>query len=283
MLPPELVDLVVRHGWDSLSTTNYRHGYAMTQWMLVSHEWLRIVVPIFLQDSWITSTPHMYYMCNMANSVPPSYICRLAGIMDGRVYIKENCRSLTIPVYQELPEEFAAQCAELVEYAQNPECTVLIKDLLPVIKRTSTFPIDPCFVASFIRDYTPNITSLHFILVDCTPVFYHWEMPKVARYWRTDQYPETLTDLGITFAYTTPPPALLRDAPRGTFFPPRSPGDIPPLHNFAGVKRLVVRDVHADFIAFITTACPVLECIESTPCAYHVVGSAGAFYSYYVD
>ncbi|KAJ7628356.1 hypothetical protein FB45DRAFT_1028452 [Roridomyces roridus] len=241
MLPPELFELIVRLGWDCLSTTNYRHSYAMTQWMLVSHEWLRIVVPIVSRNVWIISIPHdMHYICGITN-MTESCIYQLAGISNVREYFQEICRSVTIVVYQGIQAEYLAQCAELEEYARNPECTLLIKDSLPVTQRLPMFPLGPRFVASFIRDYTPNIKSLHFILVDCTPVYHHWAMSMVTPYLRTDQYPETLTDLGISFAYTSPPPALLRDAPRGTFFPPRSPGDIPPLHNFAGIKCLVVR------------------------------------------
>ncbi|KAJ6476155.1 hypothetical protein C8R45DRAFT_1008997, partial [Mycena sanguinolenta] len=43
----------------------------------------------------------------------------------------------------------------------------------------------------------------------------------------TTQYPESLTELHVTYAYTSPPPALLMDAPRGTFFPPPSTIDLP--------------------------------------------------------
>ncbi|KAJ7628389.1 hypothetical protein FB45DRAFT_867467 [Roridomyces roridus] len=261
VLEAGLVELIVGYGWDCLSATNYRHGYAMTQWMLVSHEWLKIVVPIVFRDVWITSVPHMRYISTITNA---SYICQLAGIDNPRKYIMENCRSLTVSAYQKRPGEYAAQCAELEEYARNPNCTLLIADFLPARQRVPAWGIPPRFLATFIRDYVPFITSLHFVLVDCTPVYYNWQMRTVTPYLQTDQYPPQLADLHITFAYTTPPPRLLRDAPRGTFFPPRSESDLPPLHNFPGVRRLVVRDVHADFIAFITNACPVLECIEST-------------------
>ncbi|KAJ7628357.1 hypothetical protein FB45DRAFT_1028453 [Roridomyces roridus] len=215
MLPPELVELIVGYGWDCLSTTNYRHGYAMTQWMLVSHEWLRIAVLVVFRNVWITSIPHMDYMSKIVDA---SFICQLAGIDKPRKYIMENCRSLTISAFQRRQGEYAAQCAELEE-----------------------------FVATFIRDYVPFITSLHFVLVDCTPVYYNWQMPTVTPYLQTDQYPPQLADLHTTFAYTTPPPAILRDAPRGTFFPPRSQSDLPPLHNFVGVRRLVCIESTAEF------------------------------------
>ncbi|KAJ7628367.1 hypothetical protein FB45DRAFT_918117 [Roridomyces roridus] len=233
----------------------------MTQWMLVSHGWLKIVIPIVFRNVWITSIPHMHYMSKIVDA---SFICQLAGITNVAKYFKENCRSLTVSAFQRRQGEYAAQCAELEEYARDPRCTLLIEDFLPVRQRQATFGIPPRLVATFIRDYVPFITSLHFVLVDCTPVYYNWEMRFVTPYLRSNEYPWNLTDLYINFAYTTPPPALLRDAPPGTFYPPRSEDDIPPLHEFAGVRRLVVRDVHADFIAFLATACPLLECIEST-------------------
>ncbi|KAJ6463330.1 hypothetical protein C8R45DRAFT_940303 [Mycena sanguinolenta] len=54
------------------------------------------------------------------------------------------------------------------------------------------------------------------------------------------------------------------DAPRGTFFPPPSTLDLPLRCRFDGVRRLVVRDANADFVAFLTTACPRLQKVEST-------------------
>ncbi|KAJ7628463.1 hypothetical protein FB45DRAFT_38469 [Roridomyces roridus] len=243
MLPPELVELIVGYGWDCLSTTNYRHAYAMTQWMLVSRDWLRIVATIVFRDLWITSIPHMHYICGIVIA-SESNVCQLAGIDNPRKYITENCRSLTVSAYQKHSEEYAAQCAELEEYAGNPNRTLLIQDFVLVRQRLPAWGILPRYVASFIRDYTPNITSLHFVLVDCTPVYHNWDMPIFTPYLTADSYPYTLTDLFITFAYTTPPPALLQDAPRGTFYPPRSRQDMPRLHPFTGVRWLVVRDVH---------------------------------------
>ncbi|KAJ6476147.1 hypothetical protein C8R45DRAFT_1008971 [Mycena sanguinolenta] len=45
---------------------------------------------------------------------------------------------------------------------------------------------------------------------------------------------------------------------------PRLPLDLPLQCYFDGIRRLVVWDANADFVAFLTTACPQLERIEST-------------------
>ncbi|KAJ7933031.1 hypothetical protein B0H13DRAFT_2307310 [Mycena leptocephala] len=76
---------------------------------------------------------------------------------------------------------------------------------------------------------------------------------------------ESIRILHVTFAYTSPPPRLLLDAPRGTFYPPPWPhAEMPRRCRFDGVRRLVVRDANADFVAFLTTTCPRLERVEST-------------------
>ncbi|KAJ6476225.1 hypothetical protein C8R45DRAFT_1102495 [Mycena sanguinolenta] len=77
------------------------------------------------------------------------------------------------------------------------------------------------------------------------------------------EYPSFLVELHVTFAYTTPPPALLMDAPRSTFFPPPTRSDLPIWCRFDGVKKHVVRDANSDFVAFLTTACP--QCREDVP------------------
>ncbi|KAJ7628429.1 hypothetical protein FB45DRAFT_867497 [Roridomyces roridus] len=133
-------------------------------------------------------------------------------------------------------------------------------------QRGPSYGIPPSLIATIIRDYLPNITSLHFVLVDCPPTFWYWDM--YTGFWlpcyNANDYPECLTTVHITFAYTTPPSPLLVGAPRGTFFPPRHPCDVPQLYRFTAVKRLVVREANTDFIAFLTEVCPELECIEST-------------------
>ncbi|KAJ7929674.1 hypothetical protein B0H13DRAFT_1963612, partial [Mycena leptocephala] len=84
-------------------------------------------------------------------------------------------------------------------------------------------------------------------------------------YKRTLAFPLSLIELHVTFAYTSPPPMLLLNAPRGTFYPPPWPhGEMPRRCRFDGVRRLVVRDANADFVAFLTTTCPRLERVEST-------------------
>ncbi|KAJ7755160.1 hypothetical protein B0H16DRAFT_1830749, partial [Mycena metata] len=138
-LPPELVEQIIDDAWGCLSTSNHRHGYFVTQWMLVSGDWLKIVLFVV----------------------------------------------------------FRGRC---------------------------------------------------------------WEIP--AYDWWPKEHP--LTELHISFAYTSPHPIALLDAPRGTFFPRRWSGDLPTGCCFRGVRKLVVRDANADFVAFMTIACPQLERIEST-------------------
>ncbi|KAJ7929700.1 hypothetical protein B0H13DRAFT_1963676, partial [Mycena leptocephala] len=78
-------------------------------------------------------------------------------------------------------------------------------------------------------------------------------------------FPLSLIELHVIFAYTSPPPMLLLNAPRGIFYPPPWPhGEMPRRCRFDGVRRLVVRDANADFVAFLTMTCPRLERVEST-------------------
>ncbi|KAJ7938146.1 hypothetical protein B0H13DRAFT_2301718 [Mycena leptocephala] len=140
--------------------------------------------------------------------------------------------------------------------------------LLPGVGRyeTQEYAIPSRSIATVIRDYIPHITTLHFVLVDCTATYGAWDTSTSTRlpYTMTMHYPLSLVELHVSFAYTSPPPALLLDAPRGTFFPPPFCGELPPLCRFDGVRRLVVRDANADFVAFLTTACPQLERVKST-------------------
>ncbi|KAJ7608429.1 hypothetical protein FB45DRAFT_877284 [Roridomyces roridus] len=116
-----------------------------------------------------------------------------------------------------------------------------------------------------IIDWMPKITSLHFVLVDCLPTYWYWYMERdVLTGFFGELYPDCLTDVHFTFAYTSPPPPLLVGASRGTFFPPRRMSDRRRFLDFTAVKRLVVRDANADFVASMSTKCPQLECIEST-------------------
>ncbi|KAJ7622475.1 hypothetical protein FB45DRAFT_1061938 [Roridomyces roridus] len=230
LLPPEIVELIVRYAWGCLSTTSYRHSYAMTQWMLVSHEWLKIVSPITLGDLWVTSTAHMQYMTNNISTTDVSCIFRLAGIPNVAKYLSDNCRSLTVSKESKLQElELSSSI--------HPFCT-----WEPDFRHSKS-------VAAFIQNYVPFITSLHFVLVDCH------NLPL----WLLDSYPLQVTDVHVTCAYTTAPPSRIYQAPRPKIFLPDNC-----MHTFPGVRRLVVRDVHTDLIAVITAMCPVLECIEST-------------------
>ncbi|KAJ7608403.1 hypothetical protein FB45DRAFT_1067494 [Roridomyces roridus] len=232
----------------------------MTRWMLVSREWLSIAVPIFLRDVWATCGSIQFHL--FANWRPDSCLLyKLAGITDLKQYLAQNCRSLTVSVYQVFEGEYERQCTEMAEYAADKSDSIS----LPSRRRLPHFGIPLEDVARVIRDFLPNTISLHFVLVDCVPTsFWQWYMHRNSRF-APDGYPDTLTNLHITFTYTSPPPPLLIDAARGTFFPPRRPPDnLLHVVNFDSIKRLVVREANADFVAFFTTLCPKLECIEST-------------------
>ncbi|KAJ7681140.1 hypothetical protein B0H17DRAFT_72318 [Mycena rosella] len=239
MFPPELVELIVYHAWDCLSTSSHRHAHSMANWMLVSRDWLKIVLSIVFRDLWITSHAHIQYIvdvcCKSSNS---SFICELAGITDVRRHLAQTCRSLTVSVYH--------------SYGywrfRSPSYAIPCESITPII-----------------RNFTPWIRSLHFVLVDCTATFCNWDMPPgIVPGLLPRECAPCLVELHVTFAYTSPPPTLLLDAPRGTFFPPPSRYDLPMHFRFRRVRRLVVREANADFVAFLTTACPMLESVEST-------------------
>ncbi|KAJ7166654.1 hypothetical protein C8R46DRAFT_1219057 [Mycena filopes] len=187
-------------------------------------------------------------------------VCRLAGILNIREHIAQTCRSLTISVYHIDEEEYGFQCTDLIEYATKDPHRIR---LLPGAGRyrTQEYALPSMEIAHVIRTFIPRITVLHFVLLDCTATYGAWDVsegfPLLG-----PEYPLSLTELHVTFAYTSPPPALLLDAPRGTFFPPSS-GQIGRCR-FDGIRKLVIRDANADFVAFLTTACPRLERVEST-------------------
>ncbi|KAJ6541470.1 hypothetical protein B0H19DRAFT_316064 [Mycena capillaripes] len=260
MLPPELVELIISHAWGCLSTSSHRHGHSMTQWMLVSRDWLKIVLPVVFRDLWITSYAHIRHIIYICR-VNRSFVCELLGITNVHLHLAETCRSLTISVHTTSEDQYASQCRELIEYATTDSSR---EQLLSEISRHE-YAIPCPSIASVVHTYTPHITALHFVLVDCAATFSTWDtLPMPMPYITARTYPLTLTELHVTFAYTSPPPVVLVDAPRGTFFPPPSSLDLPPQCRFDGVRRLVVRGANADFVAFLTTACPRLESVEST-------------------
>jgi hypothetical protein len=162
-------------------------------------------------------------------------------------------------VYHRYEGEYASQCADLIEYATPGSNR---RFLLPGswADRSPSYAIPTESLATVIRDFMPCITSLHFVLVDCTATYHCWDMPLPPKFVAIDDY---IVELHVTFAYTAPPPTLLLDAPRGTFFPSWI-FRMPPQFLFQGVRKLVVRDANADFVAYLTTACPRLESVEST-------------------
>ncbi|KAJ7810371.1 hypothetical protein B0H14DRAFT_3480725 [Mycena olivaceomarginata] len=194
-----------------------------------------------------------------------SFICELAGITDVRQHLAQTCRSLTISVFTNFEGEYASQCRELIEYATaDPQPFQLLSDFMRSRYGTYMYAIPSQDIDTVIRDFTPRVSALHFILINCTATYGAWDTYVTTPYIKTAVYPLSLVDLHITFAYTSSPPALLLDAPRGTFFPPRHRWDLPKRCRFDGVRRLVVRNANADFVVFMTMVCPRLERVEST-------------------
>ncbi|KAJ6463329.1 hypothetical protein C8R45DRAFT_1220186 [Mycena sanguinolenta] len=264
MFPPELVELIIDHAWGCLSTSSHQHGLSMTRWMLVSHDWLKIVLSMVCCDLWITSDAHLSYIVRMCND-NASFICGLAGIADIRQHLIRTCRFLIISVYHSYQGEYMDQCSELIEYAT----TEPRRDRL--FSRSYNYglyryAVPTRSIATFIARFAPGVRTLHFVLIDCTATYRAWNttQPSFVDPFSISEYPVSLVELYVTFAYTSPPPALLIGASRGIFFPPPSRWELPIKCRFYGVKRLVVRDANADFVAFLTTACPRLQKIEST-------------------
>ncbi|KAJ7601497.1 hypothetical protein DFH06DRAFT_1352727 [Mycena polygramma] len=261
MFPLELVELIIHYAWGCISTSSHRHAHSMTKWMLASRDWLNIVVSVVFRNLWITSPVHLEYILHICRS-NTSFVCRLAGIMDIHEHLAQTCRSLTISVYHIYEEEYAFQCTDLIEYATADPHGV---QLLPGAGRyrTQEYAIPSQRIAAVIRDFVPQITVLHFVLLDCTATYGAWTVTESFAHLCTEEYPLSLTELHVAFAYTSPPQAFLLDAPRGTFFPPPCEGEIARCW-FNGIRKLVVWDANADFVAFMTTVCPRLERVEST-------------------
>ncbi|KAJ7630052.1 hypothetical protein DFH06DRAFT_1439621 [Mycena polygramma] len=257
-IPPELVEQIIHHGWNCLSSSSHRHGYSMTQWMLVSRDWLKIVLSVVSRDLWLTSPAHANYINSICED-RPSFICMLAGVPHFSEHLAETCQSLTISVYNQYDDQYPEQCTDLIQYATTEHRIYLLRSMEKPQKRA----ISPAALADVIRALTPRITALHFVLIDCSTTYRDWDAWAPLPYMTERKYPLSLVELQVAFVYTSPPLPLLLDAPRGTFFPPRDP-DLPHWFTFHGVKKLVVRDSNADFVAFLTTACPRLEEIEST-------------------
>ncbi|KAJ6464281.1 hypothetical protein C8R47DRAFT_1224797 [Mycena vitilis] len=242
-VPPELVEQIIYHGWNCLSSTSHRHGYSMTQWMLVSRDWLKIVLSVVFRDLWLTSPAHANYINSICKD-HPSFICMLAGIADVSEHLAETCQSLTISVYQQYEEDYPKQCKDLIDYATDEHRTHLLRSLV----KTQDRAISPNILAEFIRTFTPRIAALHFVLIDCSATYRDWEA------WA----PLSPSSIHL------PPARSCSMHLVALFPPPRIDFDIPDWYTFHGVKNLVVRDANADFVAFMITACPRLEKIEST-------------------
>ncbi|KAJ6476195.1 hypothetical protein C8R45DRAFT_1102465 [Mycena sanguinolenta] len=198
-------------------------------------------------------TPTAITLCTSAPSTPSSHP-PYAGIRDIE-HLTRTCRSLTVSVYHKFQHHYADECAQLIEHATTDSPRNQFFSSLQLYRfRHQRYAIPSKSIASFISVYTPAITTLHFVLVDCTATYREWDtsfpwIPLPSYYPSTDRYPASLVELHVTFAYTSFPPALLVDAPRGTFFPPPSHLDLPRRCCFHGVQRLIGRDANADFVA----------------------------------
>ncbi|KAJ7654440.1 hypothetical protein DFH06DRAFT_1202438 [Mycena polygramma] len=237
----------------------------MSQWMLVSRDWLNIVLSVVFRDLWITSRAHIQYILDICNN-NSSFICTLAGVSNVNQHLTETCQSLTISVYHSYKGQYADMSAQLIEFATTEvprRRSYLVPGMDPY---TQHYAIPQPDVATVITMFTPRITSLHFVFIDCNATYRDWNSWKRPSFeGRTVRnYPLSLVELHVTFAYTSPPDARILEAPRGTFFPPPEPGAMPLRCGFQGVKKLVVWDANADFVAFLVTACPRLETVNST-------------------
>ncbi|KAJ7206828.1 hypothetical protein GGX14DRAFT_637047 [Mycena pura] len=260
MLPLELVELIIYHAWGCLSTSSHQHGFSMTQWMLVNRDWLSIVISIVFRDLWITTPAHKSYIQSLHKS--RTFIFELAGIPDAHEHLRQMFRSLTISVYHTDPALYASYCSKLLKYASTSPSERFMVGRFAI---DSAYAVSSTYVFTFAHIFTPRATSLHFVLIDSNATYGGWDTGYYRDYFATE-FPYSLRELHITFAYTSPPPTLLLDAPRGTFFPPswlRWP-DLPRRCWFGGVRKLVIWDANADFVAFMTTACPHLERVETT-------------------
>ncbi|KAJ6507881.1 hypothetical protein C8R47DRAFT_1099863 [Mycena vitilis] len=227
--------------------------------MLVSREWLIIVLSVVFRNLWITSRAHLRYIVRICLE-NTSFVFTLAGISNIHHHLAETCQSLTISVQHPYEGQYSLACTHLIEYATAEQRR---NHLIPATSGyTQAHTIPPQEISLFVAEFIPRITALHFVFIDCNATYRDWDT--LGQGSISTPYPCSLVELHVTFAYTSPPPALLLDAPRHTFFPPPHSNDTPFLHGFGPIKRLVVREANADFVAFLTTACPSLQIVEST-------------------
>ncbi|KAF7373398.1 hypothetical protein MSAN_00549400 [Mycena sanguinolenta] len=207
MFPPELVELIIDYAWGCLSTSSHQHALSMTRWMLVSHNWLKIVLSIVFRDLWITSGAHARYIIRICRT-NTSFVCELAGITHIQWHLTRTCRSLIVSAYHKYQADYADQCAELIEYTTTDSHRdyLLSGDLYSYALHRYAIPTR-C-IATFIFKYTTRITTLHFVLVDCTATYGAWDTaePNLISPLSISGYPDCLIELHVTFAYTSPPP-----------------------------------------------------------------------------
>ncbi|KAJ7217300.1 hypothetical protein GGX14DRAFT_602889 [Mycena pura] len=188
MLPLELVELIIYHAWGCLSTSSHWHGFSMTQWMLVNRDWLSIVISVVFRDLWVTTPAHMDYIHSLRSS-RTTFIFELVGIPDVHGHL---CQ------------------IKLLRYASStsrPERLVDDYD-------DGAYAVSSTYVFSFAQGFTPRATSLHFVLIDCNATYGAWNTSHP--HFGATEFPYSLRELHVTFAYTSPPPTLLLDAPSGT-------------------------------------------------------------------
>ncbi|KAJ7762524.1 hypothetical protein B0H16DRAFT_1718975 [Mycena metata] len=121
----------------------------MTQWMLVSREWLNIIVAFVFRDLWLTSPEHYEYVTEICNS-NSSFICALA----------------------DFGWEYTRQCKKLIEYAT----TVPRRDqILPRGYKSQIYAIPCKTIPTLLQKVTPRVTALHFVLIDCNTTYRNWD------------------------------------------------------------------------------------------------------------
>ncbi|KAJ7843829.1 hypothetical protein B0H13DRAFT_2097350 [Mycena leptocephala] len=199
MLPVELVELIIYNAWGCLSTSSHRHGFSMTQWMLVNCDWLIIVISVVFRDLWIVTPAHMNYIHSWLEprSSRTTFIFQLAGIPDVQEHLCQMCRSLTISVYHTDPSWYASHCRQLLKYASttsSPERLVNRYD-------NGAYAVPSTYVFAFARTFTPRATTLHFVLIDCNATYGEWDTTDYYAYYMTEFPPR---------AIDAPPPVFVR-------------------------------------------------------------------------
>ncbi|KAJ7142063.1 hypothetical protein C8R43DRAFT_1199950, partial [Mycena crocata] len=192
IVPPELVQLVIYHAWGCISTGTHRHCHSMAQWMLASRDWLN-TVSVVLCKLWIISGAHIKYI---AAQMSPLYVnSQVSQTSIG-----------TLPKPAVLSQSRTRVCADLIEFATiDPNRDIL----LPGLDRYAipTYAIPCQSVAIVIRDFIPEFTSFHFVLIDCTATYRMWDTASEIPSLTTSRYRRVAHCLRIHTLLRPRPPA----------------------------------------------------------------------------